>query len=109
MTTERGKPIYSSRSEELELRDAIDAFAIGLAERVDQLQDADFNRDWASLGSQSHTLVEDAKRVGFDPLSRCAEAVAEACDSADGERIHEFLRELTDVAKRIRMGHRGAV
>jgi len=109
VTSGLGKPIYSSRSEELELREAIDQFAIGLAERVDQLQDADFNRDWESLTTQSQKLIADAKRVGFDPLSRCAEDVVESCESADAERIHTCLCELTDVAKRIRMGHRGAV
>jgi hypothetical protein len=109
VSTAPEKPIYSSRAEELELRDAIDEFAIGLAERVDQLQDADFNRDWESLSAQSKTLVEDAKRVGFGPLSRSAEVVAEACESADGELIHKYLCALTDVAKRIRRGHRGAV
>ena len=109
MAPKRGKPIYSNRAEELELRDAIDEFVIGLAERVDQLQDADFNRDWQSLGAQAHRLIEEAKRVGFEPLSRCAEIVAGACESNDGEIIHGFLCDLTDVAQRIRMGHRGAV
>ena len=109
MAAAPGKPIYSSRAEDLELRDAIDEFAIGLAERVDQLQDAEFNRDWESLIAQSHKLIEDAKRVGFDPLSRCAEGVAEACERAGADLIHKCLCELTDVAKRIRMGHRGAV
>ena len=109
MASAQDKAIYSSRAEDLELRDAIDAFVIGLAERVDQLQDADFNRDWQSLGAQTSSLIEEAKRVGFDPLSRCAEAVTESCASADSEQIHESLRDLTDVAQRIRSGHRGAV
>ncbi len=109
MTGECAKPIYSNRAEELELRDAIDEFVIRLAERVDQLQDAEFNRDWQSLGSQADRLIEEAKRVGFDPLSRCAELVAEACESADGDLIHRWLCDLTDVAQRIRKGPRGAV
>ena len=109
MSTEPGKPIYSNRAEELELRDAIDEFVVGLAECVDQLQDAEFNRDWQSLHSQANRLIEGAKHVGFDPLSGCAEAVAQACATADGEVIRGFLCDLTNVARRIRKGHRGAV
>ena len=109
MSTEPRKPIYSNRAEELELRDAIDEFVVGLAERVDQLQDAEFNSDWPSLHTQANRLIEEAKHVGFDPLSSSAEAVAEACASANSEVIRGFLYDLTEVATRIRKGHRGAV
>ena len=78
MSRANGNPIYSSHSEDLDMRESIDEFVVRVAERVDQLQDAECSGDWELLASLTKDLTEEATRVGFDPLSKCAELVSTA-------------------------------
>ena len=103
------KPIYSSRADDLEFRESIDAFVVSVAERVDQLQDAECSGDWEELANLGRNLVRDAGRVGFDDLARSASVVAESCGSKDVELVRKRLVELTRISQCIRLGHRGAV
>lgn len=103
------KPIYSSRVDDVEFREAIDEFVVGLAERIDQLQDAEARRDLKLLAELCRPLIDAAPQLGFEPLSRCAEAVAGACRAQDPSGALRYLVDLTQIARRIRLGHRGAV
>ncbi|MFP8880874.1 MAG: hypothetical protein VCE43_16260 [Myxococcota bacterium] len=104
-----GNPIYSSRAEDPDLIVSIEDFVIGLAERIDELQDAEFKGDSEQLQSFAISLAQEADALGFDLLAASAHAV-EGCSGAfDGDEVREVLLDLTEIAKRIRRGHRGAV
>lgn len=103
------KPIFSSRADDLERRDAIDQFVVGLAERVDQLQDADAAGRLAELANFAQSLGLEAAANGFEPLANCAESVHQSAREGRERDAHELLIELSHLAQRVRRGHRGAL
>jgi hypothetical protein len=103
------KPILSSRSAEPEAAEQIEGFIVGLAERVDDLQDAEFKGDLEELSNMAHTLGVDAAELGFDLLAASASELERCCLPDSVEQIRETLIDLTEIAKQVRMGHRGAV
>ena len=103
------KPILSSRSNEPEAAEQIEAFIVSLAERVDDLQDAEFKDDLTELATKAHTLGTAANELGFELLAASASDLERCCLSDSVEQIRETLIDLTEIAKRVRMGHRGAV
>ncbi len=103
------RPIYSSRADDPAFIDTIDAFVIGLAERIDHLQDADRQGDLKQLADLAVALSTDSAAAGFEPLARAARGVEAICAEEDEEATHRALVELTGVAQRIRLGHPGAV
>jgi hypothetical protein len=102
-------PIYSTRAEDPDLIDRIEGFIIELAERVDELQDAEFKGDSDQLRGFAVALANQADELGFGSLAASAHAVECCSDTEDEDEIRDFLLDLTEIAKRIRMGHRGAV
>ena len=108
MSSEPLKPIYSSHSEDPSDDDVIDRFVIRLAERIDALQDAEAGGDLAQLATLTSELVAEAERAGFEALVRFAKALEAACLGDDGKAARERLLHLTQIAQRIRLGHRGA-
>ena len=106
---ERIRPIFSSRADDPGLSEAIDAFAIGLAERIDRLQDADGETDLSGLAALAGDLAAEAEPLGYEPLARVARVVEAAARDEKAEEAHENLVKLTEIAYRIRMGHRGAL
>ena len=105
----RARPIYSSRADDPAFIDTIDAFVIGLAERIDHLQDADCQGDLKQLAEFVGALNTDSAAAGFEPLAQAARAVESTCTEEDVEAAHRALVELTGIAQRIRLGHPGAV
>ena len=103
------KPIYSTLVDELEYRDSIDEFVIGLAERIDRLQDAERAGDTVELSDLARFLGYDASKLGFDLIASVANGAESACHSGENELLHEQLLELTELAQRVRRGHRGSV
>ena len=103
------KPIYSTKAEDPDLIDDVEAFVVSLAESVDALQDAEFKGDFTLLGSLAVELARRADQLGFGSLSASASAVEGCCVARDVDEIREVLLDLTEIAKRIRLGHRGAV
>ena len=101
-------PIYSARDRDSEARDEISEFVIGLAQRVDMLQDAEGEDEFEPLRLLADTLASEAKRLGFELLAFGAARVAEACVEQKPDRAGDAMVELTDIARRIRLGHRGA-
>ena len=106
---DRPQPIYSSLAEDPAIQDAIDAFVVVLAERVDELQDCEARGDHEHLCRLAEELLLESTKVGFDGLSRCAAAARGAAQERDAEATRKALIELTEVAQRIRLGHRGAI
>lgn len=103
------RPIFSSRADDPVLGEAIDAFVIGLAERTDHLQDAETETDLARLAAFAHRLAADAEALGYEALAGLAQLVEAAAREEKADEAHVNLVKLTEIAYRIRMGHRGAL
>ena len=108
MSTTQAKPIFSSCEEDPDKSDAIDHFVIGLAEQVDDLQDAELEGDLGQLGRLASELARTAGELGYGPMCDIAPVVVSACRDEKVEDARAAMVELTDVAGRIRRGHRGA-
>jgi HPt (histidine-containing phosphotransfer) domain-containing protein len=102
------RPIFSSLADDPALAPAIEAFVLGLAERIDAAQDAYSRRDWKELASLASALVGDAAAAGFEPLASCAAVIEATCPSQQLDATYEGLIELTEIARCVRRGHRGA-
>ena len=103
------RPLFSARVDDPELAAALDAFVLGLAARVDELQDTDSRGELDQLSTLARGLGRDAERVGHEALATAAQRVREAADRGKAEETHCELVELTTLARRVRLGHRGAL
>lgn len=101
-------PIYSTLEESPEHRDAIDEFVIGLAERVDVLQDVECEHDLERLGVLARELAELSRSVGYPPLAEAAERICRACEEDKSDAAEQALVEVTALSQQVRLGHRGA-
>jgi hypothetical protein len=102
------KPLYSTRANEPEAEDRIDAFVVGLGETVDALQDAEAAGDFRLLRERASRLAADALALGYAPMAAAAERIAEGCDARDPALTHKAVAGVTELAQRIRRGHRSA-
>jgi hypothetical protein len=100
-------PIRSSREHEADLEPEIDAFVFGLGELVDSLQDAEAAGAIATLAQLAVRLTERARALGYMPLAECAERVTAASGERNPEAMRKSVQALTEVAIRVRRGHRG--
>ena len=106
---ERKPPIRSTQEDVVELAEDIDRFVIGLAERIDSIQDAELAQKYGEVAVLARTLSSDADRLGYPGMAMSAKGVALAAEDAAGEEeLQETIVELTDLAQRVRQGHRGA-
>ena len=103
------KPIHSSRSDEPGAAEQIEGFVIDLAERVDDLQDAEFKGDLKELATMANALGAAALELGFDLLAASASDLERCCLSDSVEQVRETLIDLTEIATHVRKGHRGSV
>lgn len=108
-TGERIRPILSSRADDPALGEAIDTFVIGLAERIDDLQDAERAADLAQLSALARDLAADAEALGYEALARISQVVEAAALEEHSDEAYANLVKLTEIAYRIRLGHRGAL
>ncbi len=115
-TRDDGAPILSALAGDPEVRERLEAFVLALGERVDQLQDLESAGNWKELEADARRLGEEAQALGFAPLSEVALVAQRACLLAQERHparsdtgVREALLELTDVARRVRLGHRGAM
>lgn len=104
----RKEPIVSEHAEDPARQSEIDRFVIRLGERIDGLQDADLAGDFERLAELSRDFEDAAGRAGYPVLAAHAHAVAEACTRRDPIGVRELLLELTELAQRVRLGHRSA-
>ena len=102
------RPLYSSFADDPGLTPVIDAFVLALAERIDAAQDAYSRRDFKELASLAGALVIDAAAAGFEPLASCASVIEATSLGQQVESTYQALVELTELARCVRLGHRGA-
>lgn len=103
------KPIVSLLADDPDERPRLEAFVVSLGESVDVLQDLEQAAELVRICTFARQLGHDAARHGFPPLSAAATQVAAASAARDGKQTREALLVLTEIARRIRLGHRGAV
>ncbi|HYB13111.1 MAG TPA: hypothetical protein VEG67_06550 [Myxococcota bacterium] len=115
-TRDEGTPILSAMAGEPQFRERLEAFVIALGERVDQLQDLEGTHAWKELQADARRLAEEAQALGFEPLREASVAVEQASAVAQEQgssrpdaAVREALLALTDVARRVRLGHRGSM
>jgi hypothetical protein len=106
--TQRLAPLFSLYEDDIDLEEDLASFVVGLAERVDCMQDAGSARDLGNLHKLSVELEHQAARFGYPPLVAAVEAVRCAGDLGSDDAIEDALMELTRVARRVRQGHRGS-
>jgi hypothetical protein len=105
---ERKPPIRSTQEDVAELAEEIDRFVVGLGEQVDSIQDAQLARASSEVSNLARQLSKDAERLGYPSMALSAKGVALAAEDDVAEELKETILELTEIAQRVRRGHRGA-
>jgi hypothetical protein len=103
------RPLFSSLADDAGLAEAVDAFVVGLAERIDLLLATEAAGNLGALAALGRALASDARRLGYESLADVAGAVGGACDARDPREARKQLVELTELCQRVRLGHRGAL
>ncbi|MBW2270329.1 MAG: Hpt domain-containing protein [Deltaproteobacteria bacterium] len=109
MDSSRRDAIGSTDVDTPEAAAQLDRFVLDLAERVDLLQDADTAGDLDTLVRLASQLIDQARAVGHEALAGVATRLAEVARQGKAEDGHAGLVELTELAQRVRRGHRGAI
>jgi hypothetical protein len=102
------KPLVSTRADDPEVSEQIDAFVMRLGETVDGLQDAEASGELALLEERAAALAGEADTLGYPPMVELAARVRAAAREGGAEGTHKAVEEVTEMAKRIRRGHRSA-
>jgi hypothetical protein len=84
----------------------LDAFVVGLGEAIDGMQDAEHAGQLDEVAKRAADLAREATALGLPPLAQAAETVVAACRSGASHAPREAIVALTDVVRRVRMGHR---
>ena len=108
MDEEIRHPLYSTLTTSPDLEDPIHHFVVGLAEQVDMLQDDEQNSDFEGLEERAAILSGQAERMGYPELARLTQKVSAFCPGQMKDAVQKGLMEITEMARRIRMGHRGS-
>ncbi len=101
-------PIVSSYRNDPQFQEQIDEFVYGISSRLDDMQNAEIEGDFALCGKLIADLSQDAENLGFDPLYRIAQGVFQACEDEDDELLLQKLHEVLLIVHRIKLGHRSA-
>lgn len=104
----RRTPIHSILSARSDLDESIHRFVIGLAEQVDLLQDDEQSSDFEGLEERAAVLAGRADRMGYPELARVAQGVADSCSEEMKGAVQKGLVEVTEIARCVRLGHRGS-
>jgi hypothetical protein len=84
----------------------LDAFVVALGESIDAIQDSEHAGHLEETAKRAADLARDARSLGLPLLASAAELVVTCCHGDDGMRAHAAIMELTDVVRRVRLGHR---
>ena len=101
-------PIYSRYDDQVELRDAIEQFVVGLGERIDELQDLQLQGQLLQLADKSDALAADGQRLGYAQIDAVARQISQAARQDKPEEAQKALVEITELMQRVRRGSRGA-
>lgn len=86
----------------------LDVFVVGLGESIDTIQDAERGGQLESAAKRAADVALEAVALGLPALARAAEGVVASCRSVTAHGVREAIVELTDVVRRVRLGHRGS-
>jgi hypothetical protein len=86
----------------------LDTFVVSLGEAIDAIQDHEHAGRLDEAGKLAADLAQRAAGLGLPPLAHAAEAVVHACRDAVPRAARDAIVDLTDVVRRVRLGHRGA-
>jgi hypothetical protein len=86
----------------------LDAFVVALGERIDAIQDSEHAGQLEETAKRAADLAREAEGLGLPPLATAALRVVASCRENDAVRNHADIVALTDVVRRVRIGHRGA-
>lgn len=103
-----GPPIYSVHDDDLSKRDCVESFVYGLANHIDDLQEAELAEDLDEVERLSRDLIAGAEESGYPLLVEVANATITACGAGKPDEVRQGIEELTDLAQRVRRGSRGA-
>jgi hypothetical protein len=87
----------------------LDQFVVALGECIDAIQDGERAGQLEETGKRAADLARDARSLGLPPLATAADYVVACCTGTDVVRVHAAIVELTDVVRRVRLGHRGSL
>jgi hypothetical protein len=87
----------------------LDGFVAGLGESIDAIQDSEHSGQIEEVAKRAAELARDASSFGLPPLAIAAEQVVASCHGTDPARTHAEIVALTDVVRRVRLGHRAAL
>lgn len=102
-------PLRSALDDDPAHAEAIDAFVVSLAERVDALQDLESRGELPRLADAARELGATARALGYPLFANAADDVAAAAREPNAELVYKALLELTALSWRVRRGHRGAL
>jgi len=102
------KPIVSTRNDDPDVEERIDAFVFALGDRIDGLQELELGGRFEPLREEALAFGAESAELGYEPLSAAASRVAAACQERNPESVHKSVVDLTELSKRVRSGHRGA-
>jgi len=102
------KPIRSLREDEPETEERIERFILTLGEQIDRLQDDEAAGDLGALASHARAFEDRSRELGYPPLADAAGRIRAACEEGSPEAALKAVRDLTELAQRVRRGHRGA-
>ena len=86
----------------------LDAFVVSLGESIDAIQDAEHAGQLENAAKRAADLARNAASLGLPPLANAAEQVVAACRSAMALDARDAIVVLTEVVRRVRLGHRGS-
>jgi len=87
----------------------LDVFVLALGDSIDAIQDSEHAGRFEETAKRAADLARDAEGLGLPPLATAALRAVVSCRANDAVRIHADIVELTDVVRRVRIGHRGAL
>jgi hypothetical protein len=105
---EHKTPIRSTQEDVPDLVQAIDRFVIGLAERIDAIQDAELQSSTGEIARLAGLLASESDRLGYPGLALVARNAVSASTDGKCDALQDAVAELTEIAQRVRQGHRGA-
>ncbi len=106
MDDSRDDPIRSLRFDDPDLEERLDAFVVALGEQIDLIQEAERTGEWQELAARAEALAGEAESLGFPPLDRAARHAALLSKQGNPADTRKGVVDLTDVVRRVRLGHR---
>lgn len=110
--TDAGPPIVSTLAGDAAAHDRLEGFVVALGETIDRMQDLEAAGAFDALADDARRLGSEATVLGFAPLGEAAALIERRClaavaDADASKALRDAVVEITDVARRVRLGHRG--